>query len=62
MKSTLGSRKFHYLGTSQAHIRWGFGVRFFLVTLWSEVLGAFEVALQVEESYRKVRGRFFFVL
>ena len=62
VKSTLGSRKFPYLATSQAHIRWGFGVRFFLVTLWNDVLGACEVALQVEGSYCKVRGRFYFVL
>ena len=62
VKSTLGSRKFHYLGTSQAHIRWVFGVRFFLVTRWNEVLGACEVALHVEGGCCEVRGRFNFVL
>ena len=62
VKSTLGSRKFHYLGTSQAHIRWVFGGRFFLVTRWNEVLGACEVALHVEGGCCEVRGRFFFVL
>ena len=62
VKSTLGSRKFPYLATSQAHIRWGFGVRFFLVTLRNEVLGACEFPLRVEGSYCEARGRFFFVL